>query len=142
MKELYLVTAKDRAVLRYGQLVILSNGIHVFVEKRGREWKATELLTGLLVPLKDENKKRRSDCVWELNKIQELIYNSVRGIFSSTSVRNLKPIMTRRGLAEDELNDICYYAKRDYSGEFLNEYKRLCKYAMEWTRGIGKEEQK
>ena len=142
MKELYFVTAKDRATACFGQLVKLSNGIHVFLEKRGREWSATELLTGLLVPLKDENKKRCTDCLWELNKIQELIYNSVRGIFSSTSVRQLKPIMTRRGWAEDELNDICYYAKYDYYDEFLNEYKRLCKYALEWSKGIGKEEQK
>lgn len=141
MKTIYLVSEKERVTVRFGQLVILSNGIRVFVEKIGHEWKATELLTGLGIPLKDENKKRCSDCLWELDKKQDSIYNALRSIFSSVeTVRQLSPIMLRRGFEDGELNDICYYAENDFYSEFLDEYKCLCEYALKWAKDFGKGE--
>ena len=141
MKSFYLAVGKDCAVLRYGRLVILSNEIRVFVEKREWEWRATELLTGLLIPLKDENKTKLRLCLLELDEIQDRIYEGVRRVFSSTELlRQISPIMKERGFEDGELNDICYYAKQDISAEFLTEYKRLCWCALEWAKGIGKEE--
>lgn len=142
MKTFYIAAGIDNASVRFGQLVKLSNGIHVFVEKRGREWTVTELLTGLLIPLKDENKTKLRLCLWELDVIQERIYNAVRGAFASPYIYDLREVMFRRGWRIDELNDIRYFAREGKHEEFLDEYKNLCGYALAWAKGKGKEEQK
>jgi len=113
----------------------------LFVEKCGLEWKATELLTGMGVPLPPAVRDTLHATLDELGMLQAYIYNSVRGIFSSDSISRLKPIMTSRGWPEDELLDICDYAKRDNSALFLDEYRRLCEDALEQGKAYGKAEE-
>lgn len=127
------MNAKERVSQRVGQLVILSNGIRVFVEHLPHEWRVTELLTGLGIPVKEEQRKTLRVCLSALDGMQDTIYNAVKRVFSG-DMKSFETLFAIRGWVDSDINDICYYARNGTDEEFLSEYKCLCGYALEWAK--------